>query len=226
MRKNNYFIVGSIVVLLFFSGLLIQNRNISAEVAPPYTWIHCSANTTYIDNNLCVYQNCSPKVTKYYSRYTIDNKEFGIQDGLIFGGNSLHFSDDEIAFLTQACSPNISAVLHYINEHPLKKFYNDFYPQAQENQPGEESLIGENWWLYATSPSSSGILNIRNNPLIIMDLLVFIIAIVSAIIFGVLYRKEKKKYQLIGCFAMIILTILFAISLFFLTYVNQMIAAV
>jgi hypothetical protein len=230
MRNNSLIIYASVIALIVFSGLIVQIKSTSsAYVEAPYVEIHCNVNTSFIDDNLCGYQNCSPEVIKNQEWYFIDGLGFYIKEGIHFSdytyGNSFNFSEDAIVFLTQACAPDISSVLDYLNENTLHELYYDFYPYHPTSSQGNITQINENWWLRSASTDFSTNSQFWLQPGSIIFLAVLLFLIIIGIILGIKFRKEKKKKQLIILICMIILAIIVTIILFIIHYISGMIAA-
>jgi hypothetical protein len=186
-------------------------------------------NTSFIDNNLCGDQNCSPVIIKNPGWYYIDGLGFYIKEGIHFsdytyGEYSFNFSEDAILFLKQACDPDISSVLNFLNENTLTEIYYDFYPYHPTSSYGNITQINENWWLRSASRDfSTTNSQFWLKPGSIIFLLVLILLTIIGIIFGIKFRKEKKKNQLIILICMIILAIIFSILLFIIYYISSMI---
>ena len=66
MKKIN-FIYSAIILLTLFSLLLmVPPKTTSAALEPSYTIVHCNINISYIEDNLCESENCSPIVKLEY----------------------------------------------------------------------------------------------------------------------------------------------------------------
>lgn len=154
------------LVLLLF--LLLVPQIASASIGPPifYFDIHCNVNVSFIEDNLCELEDCSPKVKKYDSNYYVDKTEIKIRDpGLDVVSFDSHtpfyYSNVSDEFLKEACEQDITPVLNYIRGSNSIGDFNDFYP-AEIYLTGEYSLdeprlevnvkqIDDGWYLISRS---------------------------------------------------------------------------
>lgn len=166
---NRNLIIYFIFFVLVFS-FLIMPSNIVSAITPEasYVKIHCNVNISYIENNLCTVNDCSPKVSKSGDDYYIDDEDatmpssFTIEpaDGIIryytwvktidnITTYEFYISDNASEFLIQACEPDITPVLNYLQENNITADYNNFYTYKPEGDNVKK--IDETWYLKSSS---------------------------------------------------------------------------
>jgi len=162
MRNNgknfSVIILTLVIVMLFFS--LIQIKYTSA-VSPQasYIHVHCNINTSFIEENLCEEEDCSPIVNWDGSDYLIDHiwirSDKNYFDLIPFGASRYNLSKDAADFLIKACEPNISSVLNYVRENIANMDdYCDFYPYYPTDEDNEKIVkINKTWYLVSSSYS-------------------------------------------------------------------------
>lgn len=186
MKKYNV-LCFAVVMELLLSVLIISSATVSA-VSPkaPYIHMHCNINTSYIENNLCEDDNCR-----------------------IFDGTDTNFvleiwgnlSDNATELLNQACDPDITPVINYIEENNMTTHitidYNDFYPYypTGENLDLKNiKLIGDTWYLVSSSFDPESVLSFyRATELMFILIIVILTLIIIIVISIILYERWKKR---------------------------------
>ncbi len=146
MKKITYLFILFLYILSFF---IVINGNISAtSIEGSYTKIHCNVNISYIENNLCEEENCSPIIEKdnYGYWYYIDNT-FGILiDEDVLYVYTQNISEKVIDFIIPAIKEDIKPVLNYIIENNLTGDWNDFYNYQPCDKYGHKIIKIDNIW--------------------------------------------------------------------------------
>ncbi len=196
MRNDGKIIICLAVLFVFLlSFLIVTNENVSAtSIEGPYTKIHCKVNISYLENNLCEEDSCSPKVEKdnYGYWYYVDDV-FGIlaKDDLIYvysvnqytnGPFSYNVSEEQIEFIYNVCEEDISSILSYLNENTLLKDWNDFYQYKPNGGYGHEiTKIDDNWYL-----DSHSYIRTKDNPMAYITGFIYCFFLAPIVLFEVL----------------------------------------
>jgi len=194
MRNDGKIIICLAVLFVFsLSFLIVTNENVSAtSFESPYTKIHCKINISYIENNLCEEESCSPKVEKdklgYW--YYVDDV-FGIYtegDSLYvyslnrYSKGPFNISEDQIDFISNICEPDITSILNYLNKNNLSKDWNDFYQYKPNGGDGHEiTKIDDNWYL-----DSHSYIRTKDNPMAYITGVLYCFFLVPIVPFEVL----------------------------------------
>lgn len=227
MRNDGGKIIYLAILFVFLlSFLFVTNEKVSAtSIEGAYTKIHCKINISYIENNLCEGESCSPQVEKdnYGYWYYVDDT-FGMHiDGDELYVYSSNISEDQIEFITGICEPDITPVLNYLNENNLTEDWNNFYQYKPNGGYGHKiTKIDNTWYL-----DSHSYIRTRDNPMtyitgflycfflspiVLFEVLmlglmlgvlfffpigiIFIIAILAAIVFLISKKRMKEIYLL------------------------------
>lgn len=70
MKKNlNIYLI--FIFLIFIVFIIPSNVVLAISPEASYVKIHCNVNVSYIENNLCTMDDCSPKISKSGDHYSV-----------------------------------------------------------------------------------------------------------------------------------------------------------
>ncbi len=198
MKKK---LLGLLITVLFF--FITQSTTVLA-VTPmgPYTYVHCNINISFIESNLCEDESCSPLVKiEYGDQFWIDDscRIFDVNDDVYVLDIWANLSDNATDLLNQACDPEITPVINYIEENNLTKYsttdYNDFYPYYPTGENNKEiKQIDETWYLATSSFDPESVTSFYRTMDLIYALMIIIpFLLIMAIVSIIMYRRWKKK---------------------------------